>query len=82
MITMYYKVPIKYEDGLWYKMKTAMKSKVSVELPVFTGQRHGCWIAYCPPIKLYGYSETDEKGALDDFDKAVDTFFHVQETLK
>ena len=64
-------------------------STAKIQVKVFTVQRHGCWIAYCPALKLYGFSQSGETAALDDFDRAIDTFVSVQsetgkldETLK
>lgn len=50
-------------------------------VPVFLSNRKGCWVAYSPVLKLYGYSEKSEQDSLEDFDKAINTFFHVQHTL-
>ena len=60
-----------------YKMSQPTKISVTV----FTVQRHECWVAYCPALKLYGFSEQNEGAALDDFDKAIDTFLKVQDQL-
>jgi len=58
-----------------------MNKRPKISVPVFTVERKGCWVAYCPVLKIYGYSQKDEKTALQDFDNAIDTFFHVQGTL-
>jgi hypothetical protein len=52
-----------------------------ISVPVFLSERKGYWIAYCPVLKLYGYSKESGDAAYKDFDKAIITFFHVQNTL-
>jgi hypothetical protein len=58
-----------------------MSTPTKISVTVFTVQRHGCWVAYCPALKLYGYSEQDEGSALDDFDKAISAFVEIQTQL-
>ena len=58
-----------------------MSTPTKISVPVFTIQRHGLWVAYCPVLKLYGFSENGENAALDDFDNAIETFIQVQAKL-
>jgi hypothetical protein len=56
-----------------------MSKPTKIVVTVFSVKRHDCWIAYCPALKLYGFSEQGEDAALDDFDSAIETFIMVQQ---
>lgn len=58
-----------------------MENKYNIQVQVVVFKRQKYWIAYCPALKTYGYSKEDAEDALKDFDNAIDTFLHVQETL-
>lgn len=58
-----------------------MKNKIEISVPVIVTKRKKYWVAYCPILKTYGYSDKDKGSALKDFDSAIETFFHVQNTL-
>lgn len=58
-----------------------MNNISKIAIPVFSVERHGYWVIYCPILKIYGYSNESEAKAFDDFDKAIETFFFVQKTL-
>lgn len=58
-----------------------MATPTKISVTVFTVKRHDLWVAYCPALKLYGFSEHGEDAALDDFDSAIDTFIQVQAQL-
>lgn len=55
-----------------------MSTPTKISVTVFTVRRFDCWVAYCPALKLYGFSEEGEDAALDDFDSAIDTFLQLQ----
>lgn len=58
-----------------------MSKPYKISVPVLVVKRRDLWIAYCPFLKLYGYSEQSKDAAKDDFDKAIDTFFEIHATL-
>ncbi len=53
--------------------------KINVPLIVF--KRTKFWLAYCPPLKTYGYSLEGPDHAVEDFDNAIKTFLHVHAKL-
>ena len=58
-----------------------MQNSVKIKLNVVVGKRTNYWVAYCPSLKTYGYSNKSKDDALKDFDDAVKTFLHVHTTL-
>lgn len=51
--------------------------KIQLQLAVY--KKRDYWIAFCPALKIFGYSREGEEGALKDFDRAIDTFLYVHE---
>jgi hypothetical protein len=58
-----------------------MKNEITISIPVIVTKRSKFWIAYNPSLKTYGYSDKSKEAAFKDFDAAIKTFFHVQDTL-
>ncbi len=58
-----------------------MDNKIKISVPVVVGKRRKNWVAYCPALKTYGYSDKSKEDALKDFDNAIETFLHVHTTL-
>lgn len=58
-----------------------MDKKIKISVPVVVGKRKRNWVAYCPALKTYGYSDKSKEDALKDFDSAIKTFLHVHTTL-
>lgn len=38
------------------------------------------WIAYCPSLKVLGYSNESEQNAIDEFNISIDAFFNIHLT--
>jgi hypothetical protein len=55
--------------------------KIKVPVVVRQNIENNRWIAYCPILKTYGYSNLSEEDAFSDFDDAIETFFYVQNQL-
>lgn len=53
----------------------------NIQVPVAVFKRTQYWIAYCPHLKTFGYSEVSSEEALKDFDGAIKTFFYVHVKL-
>jgi|GEM_PF-6451357 hypothetical protein len=58
-----------------------MNTPTQIIVTVFTTKRLDCWVAYCPALKLYGFSQDSEGAALDDFDKSIEIFLEVQHEI-
>lgn len=58
-----------------------MPEAIEIQVGIVVTKRKKYWIAYCPALKTYGYSSVSKERALEDLDTALQTFFHVQETL-
>jgi hypothetical protein len=58
-----------------------MESGYKVFIPLSVLQKTNYWIAYCPVLKTFGYSNVSKEAAIKDFDDALATFFHVQDNL-
>jgi hypothetical protein len=58
-----------------------MDNNIKIKLHVVVGKRTKYWVAYCPSIRTYGYSDKSKEAALKDFDDALKTFLHVHTTL-
>ena len=54
------------------------EKKYSVSIRLVVAKKTTYWIAYCLELKTFGYSDIDGASAIKDFDRALDTFFHVQ----
>lgn len=61
-------------------MNDELNSK-SISITVAVYKKTEYWIAYSPALKTFGYSKENEESALTDLDRAIETFFHVQNTL-
>lgn len=57
------------------------KHNIEIGVGVAVFKRNKYWIAYAPSLKTYGYSDKSQKVALEDFDKAIDTFIEVHTKL-
>lgn len=58
-----------------------MNNNIKISVNVIVTKRTKFWVAYCPVLKTYGYSDKSKDAALKDFDDAIKTFCHVQATL-
>lgn len=58
-----------------------MDNELKISIPIATYKKQAYWIAFCPALKTFGYSNESEEKALEDFDRAIETFFYVQGTL-
>lgn len=52
-----------------------------VNIPLLVIKRSKYWVAFSPHLKTYGYSSENAEGAINDFDRAIETFFYVHEKL-
>lgn len=46
-------------------------------LGIAIDERKQGWIAYCPSLKVLGYSNENEQGAIDEFNISLDAFFNI-----
>ena len=58
-----------------------MENETNINISVKLFKKRKLWIAFCKQLKVYGYSETGEKEALEDFVDALKSYFHVMREL-